>query len=194
VRAASSCAGSVWPVHSAGQAMIGPGIRHPLAMTLRGHGLRTRGTNICQNFQRHLTPQPHNRLKRDHGVSVERRKLHSGEEHEQWGTRWQNCWWTSSRRSTATPLRWVGLATGASRDPSTWVARPVAGTLLHGPDGRDHIPVDVGFRGHVRRPQLRALTEMSKVLFSSTLKNPLAWANTRLIDQDPVEAVRSMKD
>jgi hypothetical protein len=98
------------------------------------------------------------------------------------------------RRSTATPLRWVGLATGASRDPSTWVARPVAGTLLHGPDGRDHIPVDVGLRGHVRRPQLRALTEMSKVVFSSTLKNPLAWANTRLIDQDPVEAVRSMKD
>jgi hypothetical protein len=35
---------------------------------------------------------------------------------------------------------------------------------------------------------------MSKVVFSSTLKNPLAWANTRLIDQDPVEAVRSMKD
>ena len=38
------------------------------------------------------------------------------------------------------------------------------------------------------------LTEMSKVVFSSTLKNPLAWANTRLVDQDPVEAVRSMKE
>jgi hypothetical protein len=74
------------------------------------------------------------------------------------------------------------------------VARPVAGTLLHGPDGRDHVPVDVGLRGHVRRPQLRALREMSKVVFSSTLKNPLAWANTRLVDQDPVEAVRSMKE
>jgi dihydrofolate reductase len=35
---------------------------------------------------------------------------------------------------------------------------------------------------------------MSKVAFSSTLKNPLAWANTRLVDQDPVEAVRSMKE
>ena len=40
---------------------------------------------------------------------------------------------------------------------------------------------------------LDQLTEMSKVVFSSTLKNPLAWANTRLVDQDPVEAVRSMK-
>jgi dihydrofolate reductase len=42
-------------------------------------------------------------------------------------------------------------------------------------------------------PSFAQLTEMSKVVFSSTLKNPLAWANTRLVDQDPVEAVRSMK-
>ena len=38
------------------------------------------------------------------------------------------------------------------------------------------------------------LTEMPRVVFSSTLKNPLGWANTRLIEQDPVEAVRSMKE
>ncbi|HET6686053.1 MAG TPA: dihydrofolate reductase family protein [Jiangellaceae bacterium] len=37
------------------------------------------------------------------------------------------------------------------------------------------------------------LTEMSKVVFSSTLDEPLAWANTRLVVEDPVEAVRSMK-
>jgi dihydrofolate reductase len=37
------------------------------------------------------------------------------------------------------------------------------------------------------------LTEMSKVVFSSTLHEPLAWANTRLIKEDPVEAVRSLK-
>src|SRR5207237_10435074 len=43
-------------------------------------------------------------------------------------------------------------------------------------------------------PSLAELTEMSKVVFSSTLKEPLAWANTRLVDQDPVEAVRSMKE
>ena len=41
---------------------------------------------------------------------------------------------------------------------------------------------------------LAELTEMSKVVFSSTLKEPLAWANTRLVDQNPVEAVRSMKE
>jgi dihydrofolate reductase len=38
------------------------------------------------------------------------------------------------------------------------------------------------------------LTEMAKVVFSSTLKEPLVWANTRLVDQNPVEAVRSMKE
>jgi dihydrofolate reductase len=37
------------------------------------------------------------------------------------------------------------------------------------------------------------LTEMSKVVFSSTLDEPLEWANTRLVDEDPVEAVRSLK-
>jgi len=37
------------------------------------------------------------------------------------------------------------------------------------------------------------LTEMSKVVFSSTLNEPLAWANTRLVDEDPVKAVRSLK-
>jgi dihydrofolate reductase len=40
---------------------------------------------------------------------------------------------------------------------------------------------------------LAQLTEASKVVFSSTLSEPLAWANTRLVDDDPVEAVRSLK-
>jgi dihydrofolate reductase len=35
---------------------------------------------------------------------------------------------------------------------------------------------------------------MSKIVFSSTLTEPLSWANTRLITGDPVEAVREMKD
>jgi dihydrofolate reductase len=37
------------------------------------------------------------------------------------------------------------------------------------------------------------LTEMSKVVFSSTLEEPLTWANTRLVNEDPVDAVRSLK-
>lgn len=37
------------------------------------------------------------------------------------------------------------------------------------------------------------LNAISKVVFSSTLKEPLKWANTRLVREDPVEAIRSMK-
>lgn len=41
---------------------------------------------------------------------------------------------------------------------------------------------------------LAQLTAAPKVVFSSTLREPLAWANTRLIAGDAVAAVRSMKD
>jgi dihydrofolate reductase len=43
-------------------------------------------------------------------------------------------------------------------------------------------------------PGLASLTAMPKVVFSSTLKTPLAWANTELVDGDAVEAVREMKE
>ena len=42
-------------------------------------------------------------------------------------------------------------------------------------------------------PGTDALTGMPKVVFSSTLTEPLSWANTRLETRDPVEAVREMK-
>jgi len=42
-------------------------------------------------------------------------------------------------------------------------------------------------------PGTDALAGMSKLVFSSTLSEPLAWANTQLVDRDPVEAVREMK-
>ena len=42
-------------------------------------------------------------------------------------------------------------------------------------------------------PGLDDLTRMSKVVFSSTLTEPLSWANTRLVSGDAVEAVREMK-
>ena len=38
------------------------------------------------------------------------------------------------------------------------------------------------------------LTQMSKVVFSTTLRTPLSWANTRLVSGDAVEAVRTMKE
>lgn len=39
----------------------------------------------------------------------------------------------------------------------------------------------------------RGITGASKVVFSSTLEEPLAWANTTLVRGDAVEAVRAMK-
>jgi dihydrofolate reductase len=42
-------------------------------------------------------------------------------------------------------------------------------------------------------PGMAGLTEMPKVVFSSTLEAPLPWANTELVDGDAVEAVRAMK-
>ena len=42
-------------------------------------------------------------------------------------------------------------------------------------------------------PGLAALTALPKVVFSSSLEQPLAWANTELVRGDPVEAVRDMK-
>ena len=43
-------------------------------------------------------------------------------------------------------------------------------------------------------PGTDALAGMSKIVFSSTLTEPLSWANTQLVSEDAVEAVREMKD
>ena len=43
-------------------------------------------------------------------------------------------------------------------------------------------------------PGTDALAGLSKVVFSSTLSEPLAWPNTQLIARDAGEAVREMKD
>ena len=42
-------------------------------------------------------------------------------------------------------------------------------------------------------PGTDALAGLSKVVFSTTLEEPLAWPNTRLVNQDAVEVVRKMK-
>src|SRR4029079_14752067 len=42
-------------------------------------------------------------------------------------------------------------------------------------------------------PGTDTLAGMSKIVFSSTLTEPLSWANTRLISRDPVAAVRGLK-
>jgi dihydrofolate reductase len=43
-------------------------------------------------------------------------------------------------------------------------------------------------------PGTETLADMSKVVFSSTLTEPLSWPNTRLVNTDAVEAVREMKN
>lgn len=43
-------------------------------------------------------------------------------------------------------------------------------------------------------PGTDQLAGPSKIVFSSTLEEPLTWANTRLVNQDAVEAVRNMKN
>jgi dihydrofolate reductase len=42
-------------------------------------------------------------------------------------------------------------------------------------------------------PGTDALAGMAKVVFSTTLSEPLSWPNTQLVAQDPVEAVGEMK-
>src|SRR3954463_7279559 len=43
-------------------------------------------------------------------------------------------------------------------------------------------------------PGTDVLAGMSKIVFSTTLSAPLAWANTQLVAHDAVSAVRAMKD
>ena len=42
-------------------------------------------------------------------------------------------------------------------------------------------------------PGTEPLAGMSKVVFSTTLREPLSWANTQLVAQDPIDTVREMK-
>lgn len=43
-------------------------------------------------------------------------------------------------------------------------------------------------------PGTDALAGMSKIVFSTTLSEPLSWPNTQLVARDAVEAVREMKE
>ena len=43
-------------------------------------------------------------------------------------------------------------------------------------------------------PGTDALADLPKVVFSSTLREPLSWPNTQLVSGDAVDAVRKMKD
>jgi dihydrofolate reductase len=51
-----------------------------------------------------------------------------------------------------------------------------------------------GFAEAGEEAGMAELTAAPKVVFSSTLEAPLSWANSRLIAEDAVEAVRAMKE
>jgi dihydrofolate reductase len=54
------------------------------------------------------------------------------------------------------------------------------------PAGQDETPPD-------EEAAFDSLTQASKVIFSSTLEEPLAWANSTLVRGDAADAVRAMK-
>jgi dihydrofolate reductase len=54
------------------------------------------------------------------------------------------------------------------------------------PEGTDDFSTD-------EEESITGLTRASKVVFSSTLEEPLSWPNTTLVRDDAVEAVRAMK-
>ena len=55
------------------------------------------------------------------------------------------------------------------------------------PDGTDEFRAD-------EQASVDGLTNASKVVFSSSLDEPLTWANSRLVRGDPVDGVRAMKE
>lgn len=54
-------------------------------------------------------------------------------------------------------------------------------------------PSQTGEAPTVEDTAFTELSRVAKVVFSSTLKPPLSWANTRLISENAVEAVKEMK-
>jgi dihydrofolate reductase len=71
-----------------------------------------------------------------------------------------------------------------------WLAEQPDSTLLM---GATTYRVMSGFAAE-GEPGTEALAGMSKIVFSSTLSEPLFWPNTRLVAGDAVEVVREMKE
>ena len=92
----------------------------------------------------------------------------------------------------ATRLPRVGRVGGGCKDPSTsrgWESSPKDYTILM---GATTYRVMSRFAAE-GEPGTDALAGMSKVVFSTTLSEPLSWANTQLVARDAIEAVREMK-
>src|SRR5262245_53890699 len=84
-------------------------------------------------------------------------------------------------------LEWLGDQAGVSyvmgADKYRMVAGFAAGQL---PAGQEEFATD-------EEASVDELTQASKVVFSASLEEPLAWANSTLVRDNTVEAVRAMK-
>ena len=84
-------------------------------------------------------------------------------------------------------LAWLGEQPEATYLMGTNTYRQMSGFAAGDvPDGQDE------FRDE-EAASIDELTQASKVVFSSSLEEPLAWANCTLVRDDAVEAVRAMK-
>lgn len=84
---------------------------------------------------------------------------------------------------------WPGLWGMGGPDYAAWLGRQEARTTLMGATTYRRM-------SEMADEEPEALAELAardKVVFSSTLAEPLPWANSRLVADDPVEAVRAMK-
>jgi dihydrofolate reductase len=86
---------------------------------------------------------------------------------------------------------WPGLWGMGGPEYLAWLEEDAAGThtiLL----GATTYRLFAGF-AEKGEEDMSGLTTMRKIVFSSTLEEPLTWANTRLVSGDAVDAVRGMK-
>lgn len=85
-------------------------------------------------------------------------------------------------------LAWLGEQPDSTILMGAATYRLMSGMAAGGvPDGAEEFRDD-------EQDSLDHLAAAPKVVFSSTLDEPLAWANTTLVRGDAVEAVRAMKD
>lgn len=87
---------------------------------------------------------------------------------------------------------WPGYWGLEGPDYLTWLAESPArtDTILMGASTYRLLS---GFALASQDESFKPLTDAAKVVFSSTLDEPLEWANSRLVSEDPVTAVRSLK-
>jgi dihydrofolate reductase len=84
-------------------------------------------------------------------------------------------------------LAWLG-----EQPPVTYLMGATTYRLMHG-FSAGHLPDGVEGLSDDEAGSVDDLTQATKVVFSSTLDDPLEWANSRLVRGDAVAAVRELK-